>query len=210
MVEGPLMRRALRSGFLFAAILILARRAGAEVAEPSGRADEAFDFMNLLNHHGLHDLKDEDWNAYGAVTDMWTQKLGFSAKYTDLHGSPNSLSPKPELSFAELATLYLGARLWPGAEAYIVPEIIGEKAFGETPIGQLKGLGGAIQNFELQKNGSTIPTPYLSRAYLVQTIGLGGGAIEKTSDPLQIARIDRRRRLVLRLGNFSILDFFDK
>jgi high affinity Mn2+ porin len=204
------MRRALRSGFLFAAILILARRAGAEVAEPSGRADEAFDFMNLLNHHGLHDLKDEDWNAYGAVTDMWTQKLGFSAKYTDLHGSPNSLSPKPELSFAELATLYLGARLWPGAEAYIVPEIIGEKAFGETPIGQLKGLGGAIQNFELQKNGSTIPTPYLSRAYLVQTIGLGGGAIEKTSDPLQIARIDRRRRLVLRLGNFSILDFFDK
>ena len=161
--------------------------------------------MNLLSQHRLHNLNDEDWNAYGQITDIWTQKLGFSAKYTDLHGSPNSLSPNQELSFTETATLYVGARLWPGAEAYLVPEIIGEKALSD-----LHGLGGTIQNFELQKFGRTVPTPYLSRAYITQTIGLGGSAVVKTSDPQQIAHVDDSRRIVLRLGNFSVIDFFDK
>jgi high affinity Mn2+ porin len=199
------MRRALRGGFLFAAILLAAPRASAEAAEPSGRADEAFDFMNLLNHHGLHDLNDEDWNAYGQIIDIWNEKLGFHAKYTNLHGSTNSLSTNQELSFTEIATLYFGARLWKGAEAYIVPEIIGEKA-----LSNLHGLGGTIQNFELQKFGATEPTPYLSRVYLQQTINLGGSPIVRTSDPQQIARVDDSHRFVLRLGNFSVIDFFDK
>jgi high affinity Mn2+ porin len=179
--------------------------ARAEVAEPSGRADEAFDFMNMMTQHGLHDLHDEDWNAYGAVTDIWTQKFGFHAKYSNFGGSTNSLSTAPELSFTETATLYLGLRLWPGGEAYFVPEIIGEKT-----LSNLHGLGSAIQNFELQKSGSAVPTPYLSRAYLRQTFELGGTAVEKTSDPSQLARMDRSRRLVFTAGNFSVLDFFDK
>src|SRR5579862_1213730 len=130
---GRRMRRARRRASLIAVVLALAApRAWAEVAEPSGRADTAFDFMNLLSQHGLHDLKDEDWNAYGQITDIWSQKLGFPAKYTDFHGATNSLSPNQELSFTETATVYVGLRLWPGAEAYFVPEIIGEKPFGET------------------------------------------------------------------------------
>jgi hypothetical protein len=191
--------------FVLATLLLATPLARAEVAEPSGRADEAFDFMNLLAHHGLHDLNDEDWNAYGQITDIWSQKLGFSAPYTNLNGSNGSLSKNQELSFTETATFFLGLRLWPGAEFYAVPEFI-----GENPLSGLKGLGGVIQNFELQKTGMTVPTPYLSRAYLRQTIELGGDRVEQTSDPMQLARVDRRRRLVLTLGNFSVLDFFDK
>jgi high affinity Mn2+ porin len=157
--------------------------------------------MNLLSYHRLHDLNDEDWNAYGQITDIWSQKLGFPEKY---HGT-NSLSATPELSFTETATIFLGLRLWPGAEFYAVPELIGENA-----LSNLKGLGGAIQNFELQKSGKPWPTPYLSRGYLRQTVELGGDPVEKTSDPMQLARVDRRRRLVFTLGNFSVLDFFDK
>jgi high affinity Mn2+ porin len=184
-----------------AGFVLATTSARAEVAEPSGRADEAFDFMNLLNHHHLHDLSNEDWNAYGAVTDIWTQKFGFHARYT----GTNSLIPTPELSFTETATLYLGLRLWPGGEAYFVPEIIGEK-----DLSGLHGLGSAIQNFELQKNGPTVPTPYLSRVYLRHTFELGGTPVEKTSDPSQLARTDRSQRLVFTAGNFSVLDFFDK
>ncbi len=199
----------LSTASVLAAVSFAAPLARAEVAEPSGRADEAFDFMNLLAHHRLHDLNDEDWNAYGQITDIWSQKLALHAPYsnTDTTNTPRtySLSPNQELSFTETATIFLGLRLWPGAEFYAVPELI-----GETPLSGLKGLGGAIQNFELQKNGLPVPTPYLSRAYVRQTIELGGNPVEKSSDPMQLARVDRRRRLVFTLGNFSVLDFFDK
>jgi high affinity Mn2+ porin len=202
------LRRALvvrRAAIVFAGVALVVSPANAEVAEPAPRADEAFDFMNLLSYHHLHDLNDEDWNAYGQITDIWTQKFGFHAKYTDFGGSANSLSTSPELSFTETATIYAGLRLWPGAEAYIVPEVIGEK-----PLSILVGLGGAIQNFELQKSGSSVPTPYLSRSYIRQTVGLDGERADKTSDPSQLGGPDHRRHLVFTLGNFSVLDFFDK
>ena len=186
-------------------VLLSAPRSIAAVAEPSPHADESFDFMNFISQRGLHNLSDEDWNAYGQITDIWSQKFAFQAKYTNLNGSSNSLLPNQELSFTETATFYLGFRLWPGAEAYIIPEIIAER-----PLSGLVGLGGVIQNFELQKQGSSIPTPYLSRSYLRQTIGLGGGRVAQSSDPQQLGHVEDRRQIVLIAGNFSVLDFFDK
>ncbi len=187
------------------ALALAAFAAGGGAAEPEARADDAFHFIDLLVRRGLHDLKDEDWNVYGQITDIWSGKLGFAAKYTNLGGSTNSLSPDKEGSFTETATFYVGLGLWPGAEVYVVPELIGERA-----LTHLAGLGGVIQNFELQKTGSPVPAPYLSRAYLRQTIGLGGGKVERSSDQAQLARAYDKRRIVLTLGDFSILDFFDK
>jgi high affinity Mn2+ porin len=43
-----------------------------------------------------------------------------------------------------------------------------------------------------------------------QTIDLGGDRYQRTSDPMQLGRVDDRRRIVLTVGNFSVLDFFDK
>jgi high affinity Mn2+ porin len=183
------------------AALLLPRAAHAAVAEPSGREDAAFDLMNYLNHRGLHDLDDEAWNAYGQVTDIWSLKLGFPAAYS----GANSLLTKQELSFTETATLFVGMRLWPGAQYYLVPEVIAEK-----PLSDLTGLGGVIQNFELQKQGLRTPSPYVSRDYLRQTFDLGGDHVQTTSDPMQLGRKDAKRRIVLTVGNFSVLDFFDK
>ena len=58
----------------------------------------------------------------------------------------------------------------------------------ERPLSHLAGIGGAIQDFELQKTGGTVPAPYLARAYLRQTFGLGGGKVEKASDQQQLGR----------------------
>ncbi len=161
--------------------------------------------MGRLAAAGLHDPSDERWNAYGQLTFISSWKPSFSAPYTNLNGSINSLLPGSEVSFTWTATLFLGARLWPGAEAYFVPEVIAER-----PLSQLRGLAGAIQNFELQKTGSEVPDVYRSRAFLRQTFGLGGGTVQRDSDAMQLgARVDRRR-IVLVLGNFSLLDFFDK
>ncbi len=148
---------------------------------------------------------DERWNVWGQVTYISSWKPSFPAAYTNLNGSPNSLLPDAERSFTATATLYLGVRLWTGAEAYYVPEVISTR-----PFSQLRGLGGAIQNFELQKTGGETPQIYRSRALLRQTFALGGEKVDRGADQMQLGgRVDRRR-LVFTVGNFSVLDFLDR
>ena len=162
-------------------------------------------FMKLLSDHGKHNLEDEKWNAYGQFTYIYGWKQAFSAPYTNLNGSINSLLSTAEQSFTGSATAYLGAQPWKGGEAYFVPELIAER-----PLSQLKGLGGAVQDFELQKGGSEIPSVYVSRVFLKQTVELGGTPVHEESGPMQLAKTYMSRRLVFVGGNFSILDFFDK
>jgi len=174
-------------------------------AEPDARDDNDFDFMNLLSEKGLHDLKNERFNAYGQMTYISSWKSAFPAKYTNLNGTSNSLSPDAEQSFTFTATAFLGVKTWQGGEIYYAPEIIAMR-----PLSGLLGLGGVIQNFELQKNGSATPIYYTSRIFFKQTINLGGKKVEVPSDPMQLGTTVDSRRLVFRIGNFSTLDFFDK
>lgn len=200
-------RSALLACGLFTAVLgpVPARAAQegppAEARSPQGPGT----LMGTLAGAGLHDIKDESWNAYAQFTYISSWKPSFQAPYTNAGGSINSLTTEAERSFTATATLFLGLRLWPGAEAYFAPEVIAER-----PLSQLHGLGGAIQNFELQKGGGETPQLYRSRAYLRQTFDLGGAPVERRSDALQLGGTVPGRRLVLTLGNFTILDFFDK
>ena len=168
-------------------------------------ADEPFSFMKLLADKGLHDLNDERWNAYGQITYVNDWHTSFPAAYTNLNGSPNSLLNRPEHGFTGTGTFYFGLKTWQGGELYFVPEIISEKAFSN-----LKGLGGVIHNFELQKTGSVVPLIYRSRLYFKQNFDLGGEKIHLDSAPTQLATTVDSQRLVVRIGNFSILDFFDR
>jgi high affinity Mn2+ porin len=198
---GVCYRRVLLLGI----ILLASGPASAQNGSPGHPAAEQPTFMKVLAEHGLHDIEDESWNAYGQFTYISSWKPPFPAVYTNLNGSINSLLPGPERSFTGTATLYLGVRLWSGAEAYLAPEVLSER-----PLSQLRGLGGAIQNFELQKGGGETPEIYHSRAFLRQTFGFGGHRVVKESGPLQLGTVYDSRRLVLIAGNFSILDFFDK
>jgi hypothetical protein len=187
------------------AIVFASLPASAQNGSPAPHSDDQPSLMQELSNAGLHDIENESWNAYGQFTYISSWKPSFSAAYTNLNGSTNSLLPGAERSFTGSATLYLGVRLWSGAEAYFVPELISEK-----PLSDLRGLGGAIQNFELQKGGSPTPSVYRSRLFLKQTIGLGGERIVEESGPMQLGTTHDSRRIVLVAGNFSILDFFDK
>jgi hypothetical protein len=190
---------------LAARVLLATAAARAQAAPPAAHDDTAFDFMNVLSHAGLHDIHDERWNAYGQFTYIFSQKPGFAAAYTNADGSINSLLADPENSFTGSFTLFFGIKLWPGGEGYLVPEVIAER-----PLSQLHGLGGAIQNFELQKTGSETPQLYRSRTFLRQTFGFGGERSPVDSNPMQLATVVDTRRLVLTAGNFTILDVFDK
>jgi hypothetical protein len=158
-----------------------------------------------MSRHGLHDIHDEAWNVYGQFTYISSWKPSFKAPYTNAGGSTNSLVPNAERSFTGTFTLFFGLRLWPGGEAYFVPEVIAER-----PLSNLRGIGGSIQNFELQKGGSETPQLYRARTFLRQTINLSGTPVEKSSDPLQLAATVTKRRVVLTAGNFTILDVFDR
>src|SRR2546430_828963 len=172
---------------------------------PAPPSSEQPTLMKVLTEHDLHDIEHENWNAYGQFTYISSWKPRFRAPFTNKNGSINSLLPDPERSFTGTATLYLGVRLWKGAEAYVAPEVISERGFS-----QLRGLAGAIQNFELQKGGTETPQVYRSRAYIRQTFGLGGEDTATPSGPLQLGGVCDSRRFVLPAGSFGILDFFDK
>ncbi len=199
------LRRGLFACFAATSALFVPAVARAQAAPPAAHEDAAFDFMNLLARHGLHDIEDESWNAYGQFTYISTWKPPFPAAYTNANGSNHSLWPGAERSFTGTFTLFFGVRLWTGAEAYVVPEVIAER-----PFSGLAGIGGAIQNFELQKTGSETPQLYRARTFLRQTIGLGGGRVELESNPMQLGTTVDKRRLVFTMGNFTILDVFDK
>lgn len=194
-------RRAVLS---FLIVLFASWRAHGQSETPAP-ADEQPSLMQILSEHGKHNLEDESWNAYLQFTYISVWKAGFPAPYTNANGSTNSLLPTAENSFTGSATLYVGARLWKNGEAYIVPELLSER-----PFSQARGLGGAIPDFEVEKGGSETPKLYLSRVYLKQTFGFGGQKVVKESGQQQLRKQYDSRRLVLVLGNFSVLDFFDR
>src|SRR4051812_48815068 len=166
---------------LWALILLVSSTLCAQSASPAEPAEDQSSLMRVLARHHLHDIEHESWNAYGQFTYISSWKPHFKARYTNANGSINSLLPIAERSFTGTATLYLGLRLWKGAESYFVPELI-----SEVPFSQLKGLAGAIQNFELQKGGEETPQIYRSRVFVRQTIGLGGDNVPTPSGPLQL------------------------
>ena len=186
-------------------VLLAGGVARAEPSEPSPRSTDELDGMNVLARHHLHDLDDERWNLYGQLTWIESFKLPFHAAYTDVGGSTNSLRPGYENSFTGSFTIYAGARLWHGAELYLAPETV-----SEVPLSDLHGLGGAIQNFELQKGGNPVPIGYLSRAYLQQTIGLGGEREHVESEPLALGHEQDHDRIVITAGRLSVVDIFDR
>ncbi len=196
--------RLVAAGFA-AGLVLVAARAGAQPAPPAKHDDTAFDVMNVLSDQGLHDLKEESWNAYGQFTYISSFKVPFHAPYTNANGSPNSFNGDYERSFTGTFTLFFGLKVWRGGEIYFSPEVLTERALSD-----LHGLGGATENFELQKTGSTAPSIYRSRFYLHQTFDLGGHDVVVDSDPLKLGTTIASRRLTLTVGNFSAIDVFDK
>ena len=176
-----------------------------ETAHAAKPGDTGFGFPGSLSRIGEHDVHDETWNLYGQLTTIGFYKPPFHAAYTNLNGSNSSLKPNAEKSFTQTLSLFFGLRLQRGTELYIVPEEI-----SETTLSNLKGLGGATENFELQKVGTLRPAVYHSRLFLRQTFNFGGESIELPSGQMQLGEQVDSRRLVFTVGNFGVLDVFDK
>jgi high affinity Mn2+ porin len=192
------------AGCLTLLLWLVPARASAQSTGSDDDGDETFSIMKALRPDHVRP-ESESWNAYGQFTSIAQWKPAFAARYTNVNGSNQSLLPESEASFTDSLTLFLGRRLWAGAEAYLVPEVLAEQ-----PLSGLKGLGASVQNFELQKTGSSVPSLYRSRTFLRQTLNLGGEKTERTSGPSQLGTAVSARRLVLTFGTFTVIDLFDR
>jgi hypothetical protein len=139
------------------------------------------------------------WNAGFQSTYVLQRKGGFDAAYT----GPRSLVTTPETGYTLTATLYLGMRLWSGAELFFNPEIIQSQE-----LSNLMGLGG-LSNGENQKGGGSVPNLYRARVFVRETIPLGGELSKVDAGPNQLAGEVASRRVVLTAGNFAVPDVFD-
>jgi high affinity Mn2+ porin len=141
----------------------------------------------------------ENWSAKFQSTYVWQKEEAFHSPYS----SVNSLSSDAHKSYSFTATAALGVRLWQGSELYLNPEVSQGVAFSD-----LTGLGG-FTNGELARTSGAKPVLYRARFFLRQTWGLGGGTEEVESGANQLAGNVDKNRVVMTLGNVSVLDIFD-
>ena len=98
------------------------------------------------------------FNLHFQTTYIYQYKPSFHSSYE----GNNSLVGKEERQYSITSTLFLGARLWKGAEFYINPEIAG----GSGLSGAL-GMAGS-SNGETFRVGNPSPTLYSARYFIRQ------------------------------------------
>ena len=142
--------------------------------------------------------KEDIWNVHGQTTFTSQYAPPFRAPYA----GPNSLAPNQARETWD-ATAFLGLRLWDGAELWINPEI--DQGFG---LSSTLGVAG-FTSAEAYKVGADYPYTRLQRAFIRQTIDLGGETQKVTAGLNQFSGSQTADRLVVTVGKFSVADVFD-
>lgn len=140
----------------------------------------------------------ESFAVHGQFTYVEQETSDFTAPYT----GTNSLSPDKGAETTD-ATLYLGARLWRGAEGWIDGEI--DQGFG---LDDTVGVAG-FPSGEAYKIGKDAPYLRLPRLFVRQTLNLGAPLETIDSAANQLAAARSADRVVVTLGKFSVGDVFD-
>lgn len=133
------------------------------------------------------------------VTNTQLYHGAFPAAYT----GPQSLSPFADTAKTFDTTVYLGARLWKGAAAYIDPEF--DQGYGPN---NTYGVAGYVSG-EAYKVGAPRVYGRLHRYYLTQAFNFGGGTQAVNSDQNQLGGSIDTNHLTLYFGKFSVVDLFD-
>ena len=141
----------------------------------------------------------QHWNIHGQVTETPQGDAGFRALYS----GPNSLNSKGEVQETFTSDLYVGARLWHGAEIHV--DGLLWKGFG---LSNDKGIE-AFPNGDAFKLGFTTPHFMFARLFIRETIGFGGKRESVPDGFLTLAGEQDISRLTFTLGRLSPTDMFD-
>jgi high affinity Mn2+ porin len=149
-------------------------------------------------HPTIAPLDVSGWTMHGQMTYVSQYAAPFRAPYR----GTNSLDPNAGRETGDV-TVYLGRRLWEGAAVWINPEI--DQGFG---LSNTLGVAGFTSG-EAYKLGYTYPYVRVPRAFLQQTINLGGAEETVDSSLNQFASTRTANRVVVTAGKFSVSDLFD-
>jgi high affinity Mn2+ porin len=136
--------------------------------------------------------------VHGQITYVVQATDGFHAPYS----GRNSLSPSINDETVD-ASIFLGARLWPGAEIWIQPEA--DQGFG---LDDTFGVAG-FPSGEAYKVGSDRAYFRLPRAFVRHTTDSGGEREPIEGAANQLAGSRSVDRWVFTVGKFGVTDIFD-
>jgi high affinity Mn2+ porin len=145
------------------------------------------------------DAEPQDWALHAQTTLVYQYHPTFTSPYQ----GTNSLTPSAQGKETFDLTLYAGVRLWSGAEFWVNPEV--DQGFGLS--GTL-GVAG-FPSGEAYKVGSSQAYGRVHRAFVRQTINLGGDTVKLDADLNQLAGTESANRIVITAGKFSVVDIFD-
>lgn len=141
----------------------------------------------------------ESWNAHGQFTLVAQSHTRFRSPYS---GENSLYSGSSTKETADL-TVFLGARLWPGGEFYLNPEI--DQGFG---LSNTVGVAG-FPSGEAYKVGRSQPYFRLNRAFVRQVVDLGGAEEHVNSGANALGGIRTTDKITVTVGKFSAVDVFD-
>jgi high affinity Mn2+ porin len=169
-------------------------------ADPSGRGDGVAaegsdDPQSMLPH-----FSDTRFWLSGQMNFIFQTHPPFQADYT----GRSSMSPNYEKATSRVLTLYSGVRLNDSTELLGDLEEAGGSALSE-------GLGiASFPNLDIVRNPLLSKDPYLARAMIHKVFALSKDKVENERSSLSLFDELPRRRLEVRFGKFSMVDFFDQ
>jgi len=144
-------------------------------------------------------LADTRFWLSGQANFIFQTHPAFSAAYSGQH----SMSPNYEKATSRVLTFYSGVRLNGSTELLADVEEAGGSALST-------GLGIAgFPNLDIVRNPSLSKAPYLSRGIIHKVFALSKDNVENQRNALSLFPELPRRRLEIRFGKFSMVDFFD-
>ena len=164
--------------------------ASADEASPSTSADPEA----MLPH-----FRDTRFWLSGQMNFIFQTHPDFHAEYS----GPNSLSPHYEKATSRVMTFYTGVRLNNSTELLVDIEEAGGAALSTG-----LGLAGNT-DLDIVRNPLLSKAPYLGRGMIHKVFALSKDKIENQSSFLSLFDELPRRRLEIRVGKFSLPDFFD-
>lgn len=136
---------------------------------------------------------------HGQTTYVRQLKPAFAAPYS----GPRSLEAARLYGYSFTATIFFGARIGDGWEAYFNPEFVQGR-----PLSRMQGLGG-FNNGESQRTAGPELRGYRARVFVRKTWNVGGELEARSSSANQVSTRYAAHRLVITAGNYSVLDVFD-